>query len=399
VVTGRMTKSARALSALLLLGAGGCELMSEPIRTTEGGMVVHAVLNPSVCAQQVFVEELLTGVRAPAVTQDGEDAIRLAGGIPVVSARVVIRRNGADSAVAVQRFLQSGGGTGIYEIESDRCALTGPNRLIVRGGDSYELFVTTPDGRRVTGRTRIPRPTATPAHVGPRLYNVDTDSFRIETRPADFASRYVLSVNNTRWGAITLRIETSSALVRGQVEYVDDFEQADVFWPGMLQRVVLAATDENYGDYVTTWSDPLTGRGQVHGLTGGYGLFGSVTPLGSVLLDVSADEDDQIEGRWDRTDPPDLGVPYPILRLYIDDGGSLSMNDEIPLIGSMQPDAFGERVPLDGWMTRSGSVRLRYRRWPAREVDLIGAVDGSTLVLDDVAGNRLVYRWRSSRTN
>lgn len=391
---------ARALAPVALLAAAaGCELMSEPIRATDGGIVVHAVLNPAVCPQLVFVEELLTGERSPAFTQDPADEIRLGGGIPVTDARVVIRRNGADSAVGRQRLLANGIPTGIYVVDNDRCPATGASRLDVRGGDSYELFVTTPTGHPVTGRTRIPRPTATPAHVGPQLYNVDTDSFRIETRPADFADRYILSVNNTRWGAITLRIETSSALVRGQVEYIDDFERSDVFWPGMLQRVVLAATDENYGDYVTTWSDPLTGRGQVHGVTGGFGLFGAVSPLGSVLLDVAADENDPIEGQWYRADPVDGQPPFPVLRLYIDDGGALSIDGETPIIGSLQPDAVSERVPLDGWLGREGSVHLRSLLRPRQEADLHGTLSGESLVLDDALGRRTVFRRRSTRTN
>ena len=391
--------SRRLAPLLFAVGVAGCELMSEPIRTTEGGIVVHAVLNPSVCAQLVFVEELLTGDRGRDVGGDGTDEIRRAGGIPVTDAVVAIRRHGSDSAFGRQRTLTDGQGSGVYEFTSDRCPGSGANRLAVSGGDTYELSVTTPGGRRVTGRTRIPRPTATPVHVGPRPYNVDVDSFRIETRPAEFASRYILSVNNTRWGAISLRIETSSALVRGQVEYVDDFEQADVFWPGMMQRVVLAATDENYGDYVTTWSDPLTGRGQVHGVTGGFGLFGSVSPLGSILLDVSADEDHQIEGRWERTEPLDTRLPYPILRLYVDDGGSLSVNGETPLVGSLQPDAVGERVPLDGWITRGGSVRLRLLSGALQPVELQGELSGETLVLQDPTTGRAMFRRNSSRSN
>ena len=392
-----VTMSRRLAPLLVAVGAAACELVSEPIRTTQGGIVVHAVLNPSVCTQLVFVEELLTGERRPGIGGDPADEIRMAGGIPVTNAQVAIRRHGSDSAFGRQRTLPGGEGTGVYEFISDRCPGSNTNRLAVSGGDTYELSVRTPDGRHVTGKTRIPRPTATPVHVGPRPYNVDTDSFRIETRPAEYASRYVLSVNNTRWGAISLRIETSSALVRGQVEYVDDFEQANVFWPGMLQRVVLAATDENYGDYVTTWSDPLTGRGQVHGVSGGFGLFGSVAPLGSVLLDVSADENHRIEGRWDRTNPLDSQLPYPILRLYIDDGRSLSANGETPLIGSMQASATSERVPLDGWLSRDGEVRLRYRRWPVRDVDLFGTINGQVLLLDDGAGNRMMFSWRGSQ--
>lgn len=384
--------SRRLAPLVLAVGVTGCELVSEPIRATKGGMVVHAVLNPGVCAQLVFVEELLTGEPGPVAGADSTDGIRRAGGRPVTDARVAIRRQGSGIAFGRQRTLADGQGSGVYDFTSERCPGTGSNRLVVAGGDSYDLTVTTPDGRRVTGSTRIPRPTATPAHVGRTAYNVDTDSFRIETRPADFASRYVLTVDQTRWGTITLRLESTSALVRGQVEYIYDFERAGVFWPGMLQRVVLAATDENFGDYVMTWSDPLTGRGQVHGVSGGFGLFGAVTPLGSILLDVSADENHPIEGQWERTAPADDAMPYPILRLYVDDEEAAG-DWGIHLIGTVEREPTAYRERLRGRLSGT-EIDLR----TARGVLASGQLRGDSLVLRLPEGSPVVFHRRSGRT-
>lgn len=391
-MTGTARPPAGAITAAALLAlAAGCELVSEPIRATRGGLVVHAVLNPSVCPQHVLVEELLTGLRTPVLTQDSEDEIRLAGGIPVTDARVVIRRQGVDSAVGRQRLLPNGTPTGVYVIDNDRCPGTGAHRLGVRPGDGYDLFVTTPSGRRVTGATRIPRPTATPAHIGPQLYNVDTDSFRIEARPADLADRYILSVNKTRWGAITLRVQGPHVQVRGQLRYAFDFEEANVFWPGMLHRVVLAATDRHYGDYVMTWSDPLTGRGQVHGVVGGFGLFGSVSPLGSILLDVTADEDHPVEGQWQRIAPADGATPYPILRLYVDDGEAA---DElgIHLIGSVEREPTTHRERLRGHLD---GTRIDLRT--AQGALASGELRGDSLFLRLPEGTALVYRKQGGR--
>jgi hypothetical protein len=63
--------------------------------------------------------------------------------------------------------------------------------------------------------------------------------------------------------------------------------------------------DSNYFRYYVGGFDPFGDDTRGNTLTGGVGLFGSVAPLVSKILDLTADADTPIEGSWaaDRASP------------------------------------------------------------------------------------------------
>lgn len=301
----------RRLVVLSMLGVvAACELPTTTLAPHSPSLVVHAVLNPYLCRQTVVVEELLVG-------QKGWDAGPF-GGRMVRDATVIIKSEIGDSAVAEQRLGSRGDPLGVYDIDNRLCyASDAPERLAVIPGRRYHLTVSTPGGQRVTGETQIPSAAAQVQVTGPFAYNVERDSLTVDAPRAAGAARYFVSVTPTGRAAVTLPLSEPRARFRGQVEIIEDFDRSLVFWPALQNEVLIIAADPHYGEYISSYSDPVTGRGQVHGVTGGFGVFGSVAPLGGVTVEVTTNTDEPMEGAWRRVRADSSDIEF--VRLYYDD--------------------------------------------------------------------------------
>lgn len=357
-----------APSALL---AAGCELPTTTLAPRPPALVVHAVMNPYVCRQAVVVEELLVGQR-DSLAAGPIGSVPPYGGRMVTDARVVIRSAEGDSAVGVARTSPAGDVLGIYDVDNRNCyGADGPNRLRIVPGRHYRLTVTTPDGRRVTGGTTIPAPGGQVQVLGPFVYNVERDSLIVQASRAEGAARYFVSITPTGRAAVTLPLSEPRARFRGQVEILEGFERSVVFWPALQNEVLILAADPHYAQYVSSYSDPITGRGQVHGVEGGFGVFGAIAPLGGVVIEVTTIVDEPLEGAWRRVRSDSSDIEF--VRLYYDDRPGAARQDGRPFFASVEQREVG-RVWVDatGESTFAGSLRLpdlRQIGGPVRLID------------------------------
>ena len=302
----------RALALALIAAALGCELPTTTLAPRSPALVVHAVLNPYLCRQSVVVEELLVGQRRD--TAAGGSF----GGRMVTDARVVVRSEAGDSAIAAQRFGPAGNPLGLYDLDNRACyGSDAPERMPIVQGRRYFLSVSTPAGQRLTGETVIPTAGGQVQVSGPFVYNIDRDSLTVSAPRASAGARYFVSVTPTGRASVTLPLPEPRARFRGQVEIIEDFDRGLVFWPALPNEVLIVAADPHYAEYISSYSDPVTGRGQVHGVTGGFGVFGSVTPLGGVLVEVTTTADEPMEGTWRRVRADTSDVEF--VRLYYDE--------------------------------------------------------------------------------
>ena len=346
-----------AVLGLVLVGAAACELPTTTLAPRAPALVVHGVLNPYVCRQAVVVEELIVGRQDDAnggvITPES-----YFGGRMVTDAEVVVRSEQGDSAVGAIRYSPGGIALGIYDIDNRNCYGTdASNRIRIVPGRRYTLTVTTPGGRRVTGETTIPSPGAQVQVLGPFLYNIERDSMLVQASRAQGAARYFVSVTPTGRAAVTLPLSEPRARFRGQVEILEDFERSLVFWPALQNEVLILAADPHYAQYVASYSDPITGRGQVHGVEGGFGVFGSIAPLGGLVLEVTTIVDEPLEGAWRRvrSDSSDIDL----VRLYYDDRASeVSIHGRAFFASVDQREVGRVWVEARGEATFSGSLVL-----------------------------------------
>jgi len=165
-------------------------------------------------------------------------------------------------------------------------------------------------------------------------------------------------------------------------------------YPGLAQRFTVIAVDSNYFRYYVAGFDPFGDDTRGNTLTGdGVGLFGSVAPLMSKVLDLTANADTPIEGSWgtDRTSPT---LPT-TLTLY-----------SSPFFPKEQ---FGRRVSLSGTGQINGATVEAYgasegvgatlQFFPVAQSGqtsaATGSMSGADLVLPDArTGERVTYRRR-----
>lgn len=335
--------------ALALLGlVAACELPTTTLAPRSPSLVVHGVLNPYLCRQSVVVEELLVGQQGT-----GEGPY---GGRMVLDARVVVSSEAGDSAVAEQRLGTRDEPLGVYDIDNRLCYATdAPERMAILQGRRYFLTVSTPAGQRVTGQTLIPSGSGPVQVAGPFVYNIERDSLTVDAPRAVGAARYFVSVTPTGRAAVTLPLSEPRARFRGQVEIIEGFDRTLVFWPALQNEALIIAADPHYAEYISSYSDPVTGRGQVHGVAGGFGVFGSVAPLGGVVVEVTATSDEPMEGAWRRVRADSSDIEF--VRLYYDDRDQIVVPR--PFFASVDQRGAG-RVWVSAYATgtQSGSLFL-----------------------------------------
>jgi hypothetical protein len=145
----------------------------------------------------------------------------------------------------------------------------------VSGGGTYSLHIRTPLGEEVNGTTTVP---ITPAmdSLPPHVFIRQRDTLRLAWPPVPGAQSYEIVVQSPDSPEYRKFTDTSIVLPGTTLTITGD----DVF-PYAPVNVMISAVDVNYYDYYRAQSDPFAGT-PPRGLTGAYGVFGSIAPI---LLD------------------------------------------------------------------------------------------------------------------
>jgi hypothetical protein len=183
-------------------------------------------------------------------------------------------------------------------------------------GDRVALRIETRQGEVVTGTTRIPGASDFALSIGPTQAGAPPlttpldrtrDSFRVAVTPRFAQGLQIQAVrkngnprrnpgNNLPIGAaFDITTDTMHAVIAGSL--ADPFEGRTIFHAGVIYQFAVATTDTNYFDFVRSGDNPLTGRGFINHLTGGIGVFGSVSPQ-TYDVPVVAPQTNAREGKY-----------------------------------------------------------------------------------------------------
>jgi len=392
VMPTRRPPAARVMVLVTVLAASivACEIKGTTAPALEPRVVVHAVLNPTSGVQIVTVERTLRSV------------VRTSGDTPpydpIDDAVVVIYGPRGDSVVA-RRATGTGASDGVYRVSSititdGSAGDAQPNVLRVRPGERYRLRVETSIGV-VAGETTIP--VGGPSDGSRVTFNLDHDTLRVDAATVRNAAGFYLRHETTRGLQERYVTTLNDALLRPPSSAADSdwsFSFAsERIYPGLVERFTLVAVDSNYFRYYVAGFDPFGDDTRGNTLTGGVGLFGSVAPLMSKILDLTADADTPIEGSWaaDRTSPT---LPTAIV---------LYSSPYFPREGP------GRRYTMSGTGQLSGKAveaygmnegtRASLLLFPVDQsspaISVTGSMSGEDLVLtDNGTGERVTYRRR-----
>jgi hypothetical protein len=295
---------------MLLLVLSGCEFDKITVDKTVPRIVVHAVLNTAAPNQVVLVERTLTG--AITVADSGFNAlepIASAGGDPVSGAIVEIIDSTGQSIAGVEDAVVTPDhhGHGVY-----RVPIAGP---ALRFGARYQLRIHA-DTALVTAFTRIPAPEVTSAGGITRVFNRDHDTLNVTWQGTPTARAYGVRIESP-FSPFFLFTDSTHVRVTGGLRnlFSSDFQR--VLIPGFRQDMLVTAVDSNFYDYYRTGNDPFTGSGVISRVNNGLGLFGSLVPLASGSLAVTADQTEPIEGRF-RLQPANSAAPASQFTLYVE---------------------------------------------------------------------------------
>jgi Domain of unknown function (DUF4249) len=380
-----------ALGAFLQASIAGCEIKGTTAPELEPRVVVHAVLNPTSGVQIITVERTVRSlVRTSSETPPYD---------PIDDALVVIYGARGDSVVA-RRATGTGVSPGVYRVSSititDGSADDAqPNVLRIRPGERYRLRVETSIGV-AAGETTIP---VAGSLDGSRIaFNLDHDTLRVDTTGVRNAAGYYLRHEWRR--GVDERYVTSldGALLRppstpADSDWAFSFAGGTIY-PGLAQRFTLVAVDSNYFRYYVAGFDPFGDDTRGNTLTGGVGLFGSVAPVVSKILDLTADADTPMEGSW-AADSQSPTMPTALV-LYASPSFPREGNGKrISLSGTGLVS--GKTVEAYGTNEGDGTVLLFFA--PIDEsssgTTATGSLSGEDLVLTDSrTGERVTYRRR-----
>ena len=314
------SRAALLLSLCVLLAA--CELATETVASPVPRVVVHAVLNPDEDEQVILVESSLTGRFAVDTTLrfDPIDPIRTGGGEPIENAEVRLFAEGDTvgvraSETQVVRAGSGPGGTGRYSVFRQQ--------LVIMPGASYRLRVRTPDGRVVTGETRVPS-----AQAGWRpgdgrrtqtvALNRSRDTLQLTWPAVPDARTYAIRVETPN-GPWFLFSDSTRFSLSGRLRNFFSGGLPAVWYPGFDQLASVAAVDRNFYDYNRSGNDPFGGTGLISSVQGGLGLFGSTLNLLRRRVRVSELDRFPLDARW--TGTADLGQPV-TYDLWVETDGS-----------------------------------------------------------------------------
>ncbi|NIM48255.1 MAG: hypothetical protein GTO22_03190 [Gemmatimonadales bacterium] len=193
----------------------------------------------------------------------------------------------------------------------------------MRPGDTLELRIIA-NGDVVTGRTVMPGTNSivlrtadgTATMPGPTLtFNRDVDTLvaevdpivgrvmTIEVRERVFdQSPELVSTSSTQFWVDSTTLTLPGDLQNlFEAEFEDPGEFVpDLFNAGRLYTATVAYADQNFHDYLRSANSPLTGRGFISSVEGGFGFFGSLTAEQNDLR-VVGNIDDAREGEYRMT--------------------------------------------------------------------------------------------------
>ena len=380
-----------ALVAMLAASIAGCEIKGTTAPELEPRVVVHAVLNPASGVQIVTVERTLRSVVRTSSDTPPYD--------PINDALVVVYGPRGDSVVA-RKSTGIGVSDGVYRVSSititdGSAGDAQPNVLRVRPGERYRLRVETTIGVAV-GETTIP--VAGPEDGSRVTFNLDRDTLRVDTTTVRNAAGFYLR-HEWRRGADERYVTTLDGALLRPPSTAADSDWAFSFaggtiYPGIAQRFTLVAVDSNYFRYYVAGFDPFGDDTRGNTLTGGVGLFGSVAPIVSKILDLTADVDTPIEGSWatDRASPtlPTAMVLYS--SPYFPREGT---GRRISLSGTGQVS--GRTVEAYGTDEGDGTIQFFFAPidQSSPTTAATGSMSGANLVLtDNRTGERITYQRR-----
>jgi len=374
------------VAAVAAAALGGCEFGKTTVPEGRSRPVVHAVLNPSRRDQLVLVERTLTGRLTidTGVLFDRRDPIATGRGDPISGAEVVITSlETGDSAYAVEATTLSpqGRGRGVYLFLNDPQGADGPVApvgrdvsLPVAPGARYRLRVRTPDGE-VTGEATVPAVRETDGRRRTDTLNVDRDTLVVAWDPAGAASRYSLRIE-TPYGPFFFFTDSVQFRLSGQLRNLFADRLPTVFVPGFRQTVQVAAVDTNFFDYYRSGNNPFTGTGIINRLSGGTGLFGAYAPVDTRSVEVTANEDEPIEGLYTRAVAPGREDS---LQLYV----SSRLRDGVALSGSFRTP--GARTYVIGQLEGTRITIARLREQSVGDTvggTFQGTAEGASIVFD-----------------
>ena len=388
-----MVNVPRRSAVMAAMGAAvaaiGCEIAGTTAPPVEPRVVVHAVLNPAGQVQTILVERTLrseTGINGAVAYQ------------PIGNARVVIYGPRQDSAVAGRAT-----GTGVLEgayrvlsvtITDGSPGNAPPNALRLRPGERYRLRVETSLGV-VTGETTVP--VGGPVDAARRSFNLDRDTLRVSAAGVRNAAGFYLLHETTSAVHQQYAISLDDALLlpldgADVPDWSFSFAHQSVY-PGIAQRFTVVAVDSNYFKYYVAGFDPFGDDTRGNSLTGGVGLFGSVAPLMSKVLDLTANIDTPIEGSWlaDRV-PATLPVSMTLYSSPHFPGTRPGLR--VSLSGTGQVGT----TPFEAYGSNEG-VGTTLQFFPigqsGQPTSATGSMSGLDLVLTDTrTGERVTYRKR-----
>jgi hypothetical protein len=391
-----------AASALLVGAAGSCKLDEASVPQSKPEIVVHAVLNPVTAEEVVLLEQTLTGeVSVPDRTPaDSLEPILSGGGVPITDATVQIRRVNADNtpasgwATGIQdaAVRPDGRGRGVYRFADMEPPMLDPkgNEVNIVRGRRYELLVNW-RGYEAHAYTTVPNPfELLPTHPAAQTFNRDRDSVVFEWPSTEAAKRFAL-LASTPFGPFMLFSDSARLVVRGSMRnlFVEGFPY--VFVPGFRQSISASAVDTNYFDYFRSFNNPFTGTGILNHVDGGIGVFGSVYPLDTLGVEVTADFDESFEGRYVG------GVSgFDILDLYLGE----DVGDGARFVSGRLLSESG-RFGIVGFTKGDGKLSLAVLRgqYASDTLALFHAVAAGDSVVGAIGGEAsAVYRRSSSAT-
>ena len=360
---------ARVPLSLFAAALVACELGSTTIPLSEPEIVVHAILDPSQTTHTILLEESLTGKKGSAEfpTFDPNNPILSGDGIPVNGATVSV--TGPDGFVyaATERRTTTGRLTGVYTFVAT-----------LQHGERYSLEVVA-SGKTVTGSTRIPEPPPN-SSVTAVPFNRDHGavSLPIPDVPATRAYWIRIEALESAFHLFTLDRDVSIA---GDTRNFFGDNLTRVFTPGFEQDLTVAAMDTNVYDYFRSASDDFSGVGLINHLSGGLGVFGSVSTVMRQIVDVTQDDrGDPIEGTYTLRLGGASATPH-TLRFYLDAKGATAGSDDALSGYWLRGSNPVVRGGITG--TRNGT-NISFRAFDPRSTDAVfagwsGTIRGDTL--------------------
>lgn len=283
------------------LVVGACELGEVVVPPSEPIVIVQAIMRPDRVQQWILIEESLSGATSGYVQSAPTAGVRVLpqGSLatPVEGATVTVSNvsRPADPCGVLVPFAEALA----PETISAGMYWAPPGCPTIRPGDTLELRVEA-GGNTTTGHTVIPLTRefvlrsqgGSAAIPGPAIeFNRDVDTltaevaassgrglyFAVSPRPVSPGRTQIATTQDTWFWVDSTQLQLPGDFVNVfEADFEPDEDVPDLFAAGQNYVITLARPDTNYFDYLRSGNSPLSGRGFINHLAGGFGLFGSM---------------------------------------------------------------------------------------------------------------------------